>query len=82
MALIPSSCCWKANSLTVYENQCFIARNSMAETLLLGDSIIKGLTRYKGTWYKFSLTVLISGSAEIAQKIFFWELSTCQICLI
>ena len=62
---------WKANWLTVYENQCFIVGNSMAETLLLGDSIIKGLIRYKGTWYKFFLTVFISASGEIAQRMFF-----------
>ena len=53
MALTPCSRCRKGNWLTVYENQCFIARNSTAETLLLGDSIIKGLNRYKGTWYKY-----------------------------
>ena len=32
-----------------------LARNSIGETLLLGDSIVKGLNRYKGTW--FSLPV-------------------------
>ena len=53
MALTPCSRCRKGNWLTVYENQCFIARNSTAETLLLGDSIVKGLNRYKGTWYKY-----------------------------
>ena len=64
MALTPCSRCRKANSLTVCENQCFIARNSTAETLLLGNSIIKGLNRYKGTWYKDfpnSLNFSISG---------------------
>ena len=53
MALTPCSRCRKGNWLTVYENQCFIARNSTAEALLLGDSIVKGLNRYKGTWYKY-----------------------------
>ena len=53
MALTSCSHCRKGNWLTVYENQCFIARNSTAETLLLGDSIVKGLNRYKGTWYKY-----------------------------
>ena len=51
MALTPCSRCRKGNWLTVYENQCFLARNSTAETLLLGDPILKGLNRYKGTWY-------------------------------
>ena len=53
MTLTPCSRCRKGNWLTDYENQCFIARNSTAETLLLGDSIVKGLNRYKGTWYKY-----------------------------
>ena len=53
MALTPCSCCRKVNRLTIYKNQCFIARNSTTETLLLGDSIIKGLNRYKGTWCKY-----------------------------
>ena len=52
MALTPFSPCRKGNWLTV-ENHCFIARNSTAETLLLRDSIVKGLNRYKGTWYKY-----------------------------
>ena len=53
MALISCSRCRKANWLTIYENQCFIARNCSAETLLLGDSLIKGLNRFKRTWYKY-----------------------------
>ena len=52
MALTPFSPCRKGNWLTV-ENHCFIARNSTAETLLLRDSIVNGLNRYKGTWYKY-----------------------------
>ena len=82
MALTSCSHCRKGNWLTVYENQCFIARNSTAETLLLGDSIIKGLNRYKGTCTSISLTVLISVSAEIVQKMFFGELFTSQKCTI
>ena len=53
MALTPYNPYRKGNWLTVYENQCFIARNSTAKTHLLGDSIVKGLNRYKGTWYKY-----------------------------
>ena len=53
MDLTPCSRCRKGNLLTVYENQCFIARNAPAETLLLRDSIVKGLNRYKETWYKY-----------------------------
>ena len=28
-------------------------RNFTAQTLPLGDSIVKGLNTYKGTWYKY-----------------------------
>ena len=42
MALTPFSCCKKVNWLTIYENQYFIARNSTAESLLIGDSKNKG----------------------------------------
>ena len=54
MALTACSRYRKANWFTIYKNQCFIARTSTAEILLLlGDSIIKGLNRYKGTRYKY-----------------------------
>ena len=53
MALTPCSHCRKVNCLTIYKNHCFIARNSSVETLLLGDSIIKGLNRYNGTWDRY-----------------------------
>ena len=63
MTLTPCSC-RKGNWLTIYENQCLIARNSTSETLLIGGSIIKGLPRNKGTWYKYfpnSFNFRISG---------------------
>ena len=44
---------FQGRHLCIIPNQCFIAKNSTAETLLLGDSIIKGLNRYKGAWYKY-----------------------------
>ena len=37
----------------IYENESFLARNFTAESFLLGDSIIKSLTRYKRAWYKY-----------------------------
>ena len=46
-SLTPCSGCRKANWLIIYENQYFIPRNSKAESLLIQESIIKGLTRYK-----------------------------------
>ena len=68
--LTPCSCCKKANLFTIYKNQYFIARNSNAETLLLEDSIIKGVNTYKGTWYKYfpnSFNFGISG--DCAEKV-------------
>ena len=53
MALTSYSRCRKVNQLTILKNQCFIAKNSTSETLLLGDSIIRGLNRYKESWYKY-----------------------------
>ena len=50
MASAPGSPYRKSNWLAIYENHCFIARNYTSESLLIGDSIIEGLTRYKGTW--------------------------------
>ena len=49
MVLAPCSRCRKANWLTIYKNQCLIARNSTCEILLLEDSIINGLNRHKGS---------------------------------
>ena len=40
MAFVPGSPCRKADWLTAYENQGFIAENPTAETLLLGGSIV------------------------------------------
>ena len=82
MALTPCICYRKVNWLTIYKNQCFIAKNFTAETLLLGDSKIKGLIDLKELGTSISLTVLISASAEVALKMFCGELSTCQKCLI
>ena len=46
MALTPCSHCRKVNCLTIYKNH-------FVKTLLLGDSIIKGLNRYNGTWDRY-----------------------------
>ena len=82
MALTPCSRCRKGNWLTVYENQCFIARNSTAETLLLEESILKAEIDIKKLGTSISPTVLVSASAEVVQKMFFRELFPCQKCLI
>ena len=54
-------------------------RNSAAQTLPLGDSIVKGLNTYKGTYTSISQIVSISASAEIMLKMFLEDLSISQI---
>ena len=46
-------CSQKDNWVSSYDSQCFIARNPTTESLLIGHFMIKALTRYKGTWYKY-----------------------------
>ena len=73
MDLTPCSRRRKANWLTIYENQYFIARNSTAETLLLGDSIKKDLNRYKGTSYKYFPNSFNFSIREDRTKNFLWR---------
>ena len=73
MDLTPCSRRRKANWLTIYENQYFIARNSTAETLLLGDSIKKDLNRYKGTSYKYFPNRFNFSIREDRTKNFLWR---------
>ena len=73
MDLTPCSRRRKANWLTIYENQYFIARNSTAETLLLGDSIKKDLNRCKGTSYKYFPNSFNFSIREDRTKNFLWR---------
>ena len=73
MALTPCRRCRKVTWLTIYKNQYFIARNSTAETLLLGDSLIKGLNRYKGTWYKYFPNSFNCGISGVRAKNVLWR---------
>ena len=53
MATYPSERYNKPNWLKLHSNHCFIAKNSNATTLLIGDSIVAGLTRYPYVWKKY-----------------------------
>ena len=53
MATIPTKRHNKPNWLNLHNNHCLIAKNSEATTLLIGDSIVAGLTRYPDTWKKY-----------------------------
>ena len=52
MTLTSCSCCGKANWLLIYKVQFFIARSSTTELFLILGTIIKSLTKYKGTVLK------------------------------
>ena len=71
-----------ANWFKIYKSQYLMSRNSAAETLLLGDSITKDLMQMKKFGTSIFLATSISTSGEIALKMLFGELSTCQKCLI
>ena len=59
MAVAPFYCSKKANHITIYENQCSIARHSTAESPLAGDCILKGLARCKGAHHHTRINLLM-----------------------
>ena len=68
MVLTPCRRCTKANWLTIYKSQCFMGRSSIVEILLIGDSIIKHLTRYKGTQHDLTPKIYALHKITIALK--------------
>ena len=50
MALIPAERFYKSNWIEYHRNLCFMIKDSKPNTLLLGDSIIAGLSRYPNVW--------------------------------
>ena len=61
------------SSLTIYKNECFITRNSTSKSFLIRGCIIKGLTRYKETWYKYFPNSLNFGISRDHAKNVFWR---------
>ena len=50
MALIPTERFYKSNWVEYHRNHCFKIKDSKPNTLLLGDSIVAGLSRYPNVW--------------------------------
>ena len=53
MALIPTERFYKFNWVEYQRNHCFLIKDSKPSTLLLGDSIVTGLSRYPNIWNKY-----------------------------
>ena len=53
MALIPTEPFCKFNWVEYHRNHCFKIKDSKPNTLLLGDSIVAGLSRYPNVWNEY-----------------------------
>ena len=53
MALIPTEHFYKYNWAEYHRNHCFKIKDSKPNTLLLGDSIVAGLSRYPNVWNEY-----------------------------
>ena len=53
MALIPTERFNKSNWIEYHRNHCFMIENAKPNTLLLGDSIVAGLSRYPNVWNEY-----------------------------
>ena len=53
MALIPTECFNKSKWIEYHRNHCVIIKNAKPNTLLLGDSIVAGLSRYLDIWNEY-----------------------------
>ena len=50
MASITSERFYNNNSLKIYHNQCFQVKHENINSIIIGDSIVAGLTRYTNIW--------------------------------
>ena len=53
MALIPRERFYKSNWVEYHRNHCFTIKDSKSHTLLLGDSIVAGLSGYPNVWNEY-----------------------------
>ena len=53
MALIPIERFCKSNWFEYHRRHCFMIKDSKPNTLLLGDSIVAGLSRYRNVWNEY-----------------------------
>ena len=52
MTTIPTERFNKLNWFKLHNHHCTVAKKSNATTLLIGDSIVAGLSRYANVWKK------------------------------
>ena len=71
MSLIPRERFHKSNWVEYHRNHCFMIKDSKPNTLLLGDSIVAGLSRYLNVWNEYLAP--INALEEIASKMFYGE---------
>ena len=53
MAFIPAERFYKSNWIEYHRNHCSMIKDAKPNTLLLGDSIVAGLSRYLNAWNKY-----------------------------
>ena len=75
MALIPTEHSYKSNWVEYHCNHCFKIKESKLNTLLLGDSIIAGLSRYPNVWNEYfaQINKLNLGSGGNCIKNVLWR---------
>ena len=56
MTTIPTERFNKLNWFKLHNHHCTVAEKSNATTLLIGDSIVAGLSRYPNVWKKYFFT--------------------------
>ena len=70
MALIPRECFYKSNWAEYHSNHCFMMKDSKPNTLLQGDSIVVGLSRYPNVWDEsLALINALNLSMSVGQQI-------------
>ena len=70
MALIPRECFYKSNWAEYHCNHCFMMEDSKPNTLLQGDSIVVGLSRYPNVWDEsLALINALNLSRSVGQQI-------------
>ena len=53
MDLIPTDRFYKSSWVEYHRNLCFMIKDSKTNALLLGDSIVAGLSRYRNVWNEY-----------------------------
>ena len=80
MVLIPTERFYKSNWVEYHRNHCFMVKGSKPNTLLLGDSIVAGLSRHPTIWNEYFATINalnLGIGGDSASKIFYDEPSIC-----